>query len=84
MWQSHWTAIVVCGVFAVAAVFLILLHHLLPGVSIAVFAVGAAVMSLRPTMHPLEKAAWMVIIGLLLFTEIHAIIQERQDAQVAQ
>jgi hypothetical protein len=48
-----------------------------PGISIAVLAAFAALMSLRPDMGMLEKATWMVIIGLLLMTEVRSIRADR-------
>ncbi|HXM98334.1 MAG TPA: hypothetical protein VN982_07665 [Candidatus Dormibacteraeota bacterium] len=44
-----------------------------PGVSIGLLGAGAALMSLRTEMRPLEKVAWIVIITILATTEIIAI-----------
>jgi len=44
-----------------------------PGVAIGILGAVAAVMSLRPEMHPFEKAAWIVIVTTLLIAEMHSI-----------
>lgn len=55
----------------------------LPGVSIAILAAVAAIMSLRPEMRIAEKAAWLLVVGLLLSAELQSIRADRikNDAQ---
>jgi hypothetical protein len=52
-----------------------------PGVSIAILGLVAAIMSLRGEMRPLEKAAWMLIISVLLVAEIKSIRSDRTHAE---
>jgi len=44
-----------------------------PGVAIGILGAVAAVMSLRPEMHQLEKAGWIAIVTTLLVAELHSI-----------
>jgi hypothetical protein len=83
MWKHRWTAAAVCSIFVLAEVYF--LWRIPPaGVAIAVLGGAAAIMSLRPFMGTVEKAVWMLLIGALLYSEIHAIIKDRKDAQDAQ
>jgi hypothetical protein len=78
-WKSGPAGIVVCSIAAICAVFLHW-HLPLPGVAVAVLGAVAAIMSLRPDMKILEKAAWMLIVSALLYAEIRAIRQDRTNA----
>lgn len=55
------------------------LHLPVPGVAVAWIAVVAAVMSVQPDMRNWQKAAWILIIGILLNVETHAIAKDRSD-----
>jgi hypothetical protein len=50
-----------------------------PGTSIAILGAVAALMSLRPAIHPVEKAGWVSIITVLLVAEMHSIRKNDQD-----
>jgi hypothetical protein len=56
----------------------------LTGISIGFLGFGAAVMSLRGEMRSLEKAAWMIVIGLLLWSEYRAIGRDHRESEAAQ
>ena len=55
-----------------------------PGYSIGCLAVVAALMSLHEHMHPLHKAVWIVIMGVLLVLEFKSIDKDRRENQEQQ
>lgn len=79
IWKHDATAIVLCLTGALCAIWF---HWSLPlpGVSVAVLGGMAAIMSLRPDMKIIEKAAWMIIIFAVLYAEIRAIRKDRADS----
>lgn len=83
IWNHRRTALWLVLLFAASAIALIVWVPA-PGISIAVLAVGAALMSLRLDMSVYEKAAWMLIVGLLLVSEVHAILKDRRETQHTQ
>jgi hypothetical protein len=76
IWKSWPMAVLLCGSGAVAAIWA-WRSVPAPGISIAILGLVAAVMSLRGEMRPLEKAAWMLIISVLLVAEIQSIRTDR-------
>jgi hypothetical protein len=80
--ESRTVSIVLCGATTLCILYF-QARLPLPGVAIAVLGAVAAIMSLRPEMRIVEKAAWMLIISALLFTEIRAIRKDRTDAEAA-
>ncbi|HEV2646819.1 MAG TPA: hypothetical protein VGU46_10690 [Acidobacteriaceae bacterium] len=50
-----------------------------PGVSVGLLALAAGIMSVRPKIHPSEKAAWMVFLIAFAVLEVRAI--EKSDNQ---
>lgn len=56
----------------------------MPGYSIGVLSVVAAVMSVHPDMQPWQKGLWMLVIGAFLVVEFRAINKDRSDNQTAQ
>jgi hypothetical protein len=52
-----------------------------PGYAVAVIAVAAALMSIQGGMKKLQKAVWMVVIGLFLVVELRSIKSDRADSE---
>jgi hypothetical protein len=50
-----------------------------PGYAIGILAVLAAIMSLHADMQKWQKAAWVVLMGVYLFTEFRAITKDRNE-----
>ena len=53
----------------------------LPGYSVAVIAVVAAIMSIHGEMKGWQKAIWLLIIGAFLIVELRAIKQDHEDSK---
>jgi hypothetical protein len=83
IWDSRATALVLGAIGAGCAVWANIWLPL-PGVSVAILGAMAAVMSLRPKMRMLEKAAWMVLISAMLGAEIHSIRRDRSTNDAKQ
>lgn len=52
----------------------------IPGYAVAVLGVGAVIMSILPKLTPVETAAWMMALFLLLYVELKAIRVDRKKA----
>lgn len=67
------------AIFIVVGVFLAI-NTPIPGNAVAVLGVGAVFMSLLPKLTPVETAAWMMALLLLLYVELKAIRVDREKA----
>lgn len=80
VWKDVHVSILLCSVAFCTSLWA-LMSLPLPGVSIGILGVVAAVMSLRGEMRPVEKTAWIVILTMLLVAELRSIT--KNNAQVA-
>jgi hypothetical protein len=80
IWKSWPVSVLLCGGGAVAALWAWRTLPV-PGISIGILGLVAAIMSLRGEMRPVEKASWMLIISTLLVAEISSIRSDRTHAE---
>jgi hypothetical protein len=83
LWDARWFGITATSIAALlGACFIVFIP--VPGVSVAVLGVAAAMMSLRPKATGVEKATWMLILAAFLVIEVLAIRKDRAESYRAQ
>jgi hypothetical protein len=81
--RTQWIFWLLQLIFAIWAVYWLVVKTPNPGYSIGLAAAVAAAMSIHPDMKAPEKAIWMVLIGLLVVAEFHAIKADKNSSDDA-